>query len=312
MDETTEQPEQTDEQDELAAMEAGFSSDAHSLSTFAPEREAPTEETEDEGEGSLESEEGPGEVEPDAPAPEPEPPAPSQEDVLAKRFAEQDKLSATLRQQLDTAFGKMGGLERTIRELREAAGRPTGIEGELSAEDFKDLAEEYPEVTQKLIAGLNQGLTRLLSKKAAPVEPAASQARYVTEESLSEWQAKHQSDVDTLVERRASVIVANAIMPGWKEIVGNDGDANPYRTWLAKQPDDYQQTIHDAWDPVVIKQSIDKFQKDTTPKPQPPAAKPGMKQRALFRAAVPARSSTHAEPAKVLSEEEAMMATFKE
>lgn len=47
--------------------------------------------------------------------------------------------------------------------------------------------------------------------------------------------------------------------PGWKKIVGNHGDNNPFRRWLGKQPEELRELIETTDDPNVVEDCLKRF-----------------------------------------------------
>lgn len=316
VEETTQQQDLTegqDEQAELAAFAEGFE-DEVAIEAPPPELDdqTPTEGTE-EGHPALEH---PPETPPSPPGPPAEPP-------IGDRLA---AMEGAWRQKLDQAFGKMGGLERTLNEIRESAGRTPVVNGQFAEEDFKDLAEEYPELTKRVIDGFNAGIKRLFaapSPAASPTESAAAASpasaatqKYITEEEfaarLEQEVPRIQQTVEHTVEERSARRFMEYLNPDWRTIVGKPDDINPYRTWLAAQPDEYQQTIASTWDPVVLHKSIQAFEKSHTPPPSSPKVPPKSGQKALLKAAVPPKGGVQAPERKVLTEEDGFHAGFNE
>lgn len=286
-----------DEAAQLAAMEDGFTGDDR---IEAPPQEAATDDDIDQPEETS--------LDEGAVAPEPVVAEPTYEEKMGKRLAE---IEAGFTHKIDTAFGKMGGLERTLREVKEASSRQPL--GKYTAEDFKSLHEEFPEITEHIVAGVNAGLGRFAAQpvsKEPTATPAPDLDRYVTQEHLSEWK---QQELTKLKQESATEIM-DTIKPSWREVTGGPDEKTPYRLWLETQPEAYQQELANTWKPGVIIKSIEQFETFTkerakTPKP-PPKPKQDDVRRKIFRAAVPTQGTAHTEKTKVLSEEEAMLEGF--
>lgn len=90
-------------------------------------------------------------------------------DTVSQRAAKIDEIAATLGNRFDQAFGKMGGLERKLAELQ--TGTPKGETVQVSDEDFAELKEEYPGLSELTVKGLNRMLGKL--KGTGSIDPQA-------------------------------------------------------------------------------------------------------------------------------------------
>jgi hypothetical protein len=217
-----------------------------------------------------------------------------------------ESMEANMRQRFDTAFGKMGGIERDVKEMKQRKDPPVPpplTSPTLTSEDFAELAEEYPEITNKIVAGFNAGIGRSAPPVPTPppelVSPAAN--GFITQEQLDTWQVAQ--------DQKSAVQFMGYLTPDWQTVVGRDGDGSPYRAWLATQPETYQQQLAGTWDPREIQTSIGLFQTATAPKPAKPAAREGQTRRDIVRAAIPAKG-TSGTPTQDVSEHEAFMQGF--
>ncbi len=168
------------------------------------------------------------------------------ESLMAKA-AKIDEIAADHSRVKDTAFGKIGGLERALNELRSAS--PGGI----SDEDLAELQEEYPDlanlkVFQKLRG--RQGIADADIDKL--LEPRLQKVREDTRAELA-------TEFDRRLEQR---LLAREHLD-WREVVGFDAQGqpvdSPYRQWLQQQPEDYRTRVAAAQDADTIAESISKF-----------------------------------------------------
>lgn len=149
-----------------------------------------------------------------------------------------DEMRATLGKQVDTAFGKIGGLERVIKQFQEST--PAGHAVEITEDDFAELRDEFPE----LVGPQLKALQRVASKMRGTGQPS----QQINGDSLV-LQAKTEIATETLAETH----------PDWRNVVGAPDSQNDYRKWLTSQPQDYQKRVSETYSPVVIGRSIDKF-----------------------------------------------------
>lgn len=192
-----------------------------------------------------------------------EPPAPeyvqiTKEDLerLNASAAAVEELRATLTSQGDKTFGKIGGLERVIKELQQST--PAGEAVELSEEDMAEFAQEYPELASLQRTVLNKALGKIKLRGTGTAETFAP-------EQIDEMVAKRLDPALKEVDERVEHMVESRLLakehPDWKEIVdaGNPESKNPYRTWLATQPAEYQAQVNSATNSDLISSSITKF-----------------------------------------------------
>lgn len=161
-------------------------------------------------------------------------------------------MTASIEKQFGTTFGKMGGLERTVRELQAAPTREAPV---YTAEDFEELsANGFPELAAMLVKDLNR-VSGKVSRKAEPVVPsavfdAAAMETLVTQRiAAATEQVSHDHAIDLLTMQH----------PDWKAVVGAPESETPYRTWLKTQPAAYQQSVLDTWRPAEASASIQLF-----------------------------------------------------
>ncbi len=148
----------------------------------------------------------------------------------------------------DTAFGKIGGVERALDQLRSAT--PAGGKIELTEEVVADLAAEFPEMAQlqfktlqKLVDVINTSTPAQISAAQPSVDVDAlktSIRRELTEETLDGFDEK------------------------WREIIGLPGKDGvipdtPFRQWLEKQPKEYATQVKSTYSAAVLTGALSKF-----------------------------------------------------
>lgn len=154
---------------------------------------------------------------------------------LESRRAEQAK-------KLDQAFGKMGGLERTLSEIQKAT--PAGTAVELTDDTVAELAEAFPELGGLVLTSLKKMASKMKgtgSPAAATLDPQQIEAAVTTRLIALQTEALEDDHAD------------------WREVTGAPDSNNAYRQWLAAQPADYQQKLVSTNSAAVISKSITKF-----------------------------------------------------
>lgn len=202
------------------------------------------------------------------------------------RFEAAAAKTGDFEKQFSKAFGSIGNMQQLINKLQAAT--PKGEEIKLSDDVVAELKEEFPElaghVRSALEKALKAGLRGTAEEKAAP--------------------AKDDPDTSARKARMAEAVEElEDAYPDWKEIVGAVSDGKfdpkqPFRSWLATQPEDYQHKVNETNNPRVIERAIDRFkaaqaeQARQTKKPEPPKQNPKASERKeILRAAVQPRGS---------------------
>lgn len=163
-----------------------------------------------------------------------------------------DTVTAALEKLSGTAFGKIGGLERTLKQLVE--GTPSGQAVTLSVDDMEEMKADFPELADMTVKGLNRALSKMKGTGGAPaVDPA--QLGQIVDQRVQ------------VVKEQLALEAADIHMPGWRETVNSP----EFKTWLGTQPADYRDTILNTWRPSELNGSITKFNQAKQAKPKPPS-----------------------------------------
>lgn len=180
---------------------------------------------------------------------------------------ERDELMALREQaqkQFGTAFGKIGGIERTLQQLN------SGAQVEISQEDIDALRSDGFEP-------LAVALEKVRGLRALP------------------GAGVDQEQIDALVNQRVSAVEQKFELrllaqahPDWKQI-----DADPaFAAWVAAQPDEFKQGLVKAsteFDSAVVSDAMSKFKQSRKAAPATPAADPASARRSRMSAAVTPR-----------------------
>lgn len=180
--------------------------------------------------------------------------------------AERDKLMALgdqAQRQFGTAFGKIGGIERTLQQLN------SGAQVEISQEDIDALKDDFPP--------LAAALEKVRNLRALP-------GGGVDQEQIANLVAEKVSAVEQKFELR---LLAKD-HPDWKQI---DGDP-AFAAWVAAQPDEFKQTLAQAsqgYDSAVVSDAMTKFKQSR--RTAAPAPDPASARRSRMSAAVTPRGT---------------------
>lgn len=175
---------------------------------------------------------------------------------LRTRAARIDEIKATQDKSFGTAFGKIGGIERVLADLKAG-----GALGELSVDDFTELKEQFPELAEMQVAGLN----RALAKMKAPVsDPAQFDAK--VQELLAPVIARAEA-AEQLAQASERRLLTKA-HPDWQAVVA----LPKFGEWAATQPEETRQMLASGWDADAIGQALTAFKKATAPAVAPQLA----------------------------------------
>ena len=189
-----------------------------------------------------------------APAPEPDdttaapPPAPKLKTVteeewtsVMQRAALIDEMKATQSTTLDKVFGKLGGVERSLQELR------TGVKVDISDDEIDAVEEDWPAVATLLRKVRQAGVA---GEGAAIDEDALNQ---LVEQRIAPVLESLPQKVTEAVELR---LLAKA-HPDWKQQTEDPAFAE----YVSRLPEADQNTLRATWDADVISGHLTTFKK---------------------------------------------------
>ena len=233
--------------DEEAAFAAGFDDDTTATPTETP---AEQQDTDPQQEASAAT------AEPAAP------------EYVQLTKAERDELMGLRDQaqrQFGTAFGKIGGIERTLQQLN------SGAQVEISQEDIDALKDDFPP--------LAAALEKVRNLRALP-------GGGVDQEQIANLVAEKVSAVEQKFELR---LLAKD-HPDWKQI-----DADPaFAQWVAVQPDEFKQTLAQAsqsYDSSVVSNAMTMFKQSRKAAPATRRTDPASAWKSRTEAAVTPRGT---------------------
>lgn len=186
-------------------------------------------------------------------------------DLLAK-VNTVDDLKGSIEKLRGDAFGKVGGLERTLKQIQEAT--PVGQAIEVKAEDLAELEKEFPGLN--LGPSLAKDLTRVLSKfkGTGAVTPG------LTPEQITAQFETERARIATQFEEERKQRVAERVgdrHEDWREVIGAPDSQTEFRTWLKGLGAEKEQEFLSSWDPRLITTTLTTFKErkktPETPKP---------------------------------------------
>lgn len=234
----------TTEQDD-ADFAAGFNDD-----TTATPTETPAAQQDGAGQGDN------GEPAQAEPAPE----------YVQLTKAERDELMGLRDQaqkQFGTAFGKIGGIERTLQQLN------SGAQVDISQEDIDALRDDFPPLAAAL-----EKVRNLRALPGSGMDP--DQLANLVNEKVS------------AVEQKFELRLLAKDHPDWKQI---DGDP-AFAAWVAAQPDEFKQSLvqaSKAYDSEVVSEVMTKFKQSRKAASANTGSDPASARRSRMSAAVTPR-----------------------
>ncbi len=200
-------------------------------------------------------------------------PPPAESEYVQVTKADFEKMQAIMaewpswKKSVSSVSGVTGGLKSQLQELRTAMSVTGGDP------DFTDLAEDFPELTDRL-------------KKAFEPLKKRGNAPALSPEALRTL-AEEVSDARELR-------TIEAVHSGWIDTVGPINGDNDFRRWLATKSPDYANKVNNSRESAFLIRVLDTFERETEARPKTPAAPPA---RATPPAAVkPAAAAAPARP----------------
>lgn len=184
---------------------------------------------------------------------------------LLKTSQTTEELRAGIKKLRDETFGRVGGLERTLKALQEglaAPGQETDIE-----EHFAELKEQYPDAAPLIIKGIKQAM-----KQAKSVAITTGEAPN-PEELVQKILPQIEETVSQRFDMRFIQRTLDREHKGWREIVGEPNSNTEFRTWLKGKPN--EQEILGSYDVDLLSDILTEFKehkKTKTEQPKPPAS----------------------------------------
>lgn len=212
------------------------------------------------------------------PPPAPEPP-PVEYAQITKAELEELKAKAG---RVDGAYGRIGSVEHTLKQLQAADGQPVVF----TKEDFPELAREYPELAEAHVKDMNKAMAKFKVPKGGSTE---------------EFEGKVQTAVAGVAQQFEAKLL-KVYHPDWQQ-VAQDPEFN---AWKATLPEDERTTLESTFDAEFIADRITAFKKTKAAKP--PVPTPSTRKQQLAAAAASPRGTGAALSANPNSDEAAQKA----
>ncbi len=201
-----------------------------------------------------------------------------------------DELRATHTKKLDDAFGRIGGLAQTLKNIQST---PAGQAAEISLDDLSALKDYGDELPTALAASLNKALAKV--KVSGPAFDEASLEPVVQKrvsEALERVQKERQAEAEETVAE---------VHPDFKAVFADDG----FAAWRQSLPDDRRTKLENTWNPTIITKAITDYKASKVQKVAPKQETPNNR-KALLEAAVTPKGTSAATPGKKTEMDEFM------
>ena len=168
-----------------------------------------------------------------------------------------DQINERLKSNHDSAFGRIGGIEQALKEIRSATPQAVNID----KETLKNLAEYLGEDDEGLLDALAKDLSSL--QLGIPLTPNFDlDVRFAEEaEKLQQQQSVYEQKL-TQLQRDFEVRMLSLQHPDWEEINTVPEKTKEFVDWqLTLRPED-RKTLEDAsqnWDAKVLSGALSKF-----------------------------------------------------
>lgn len=170
---------------------------------------------------------------------------------LVRRAEMVDEMKSEHKRLLDTAFGKIGGMQQLIEKLQNQT--PQGQNVEITEDDMKDISEEYPDLGGKLMQTLQKVLSK--TKGTAPAqeekpEPAAfdpSQVESIVQQRLNEEVEKLNVKMELRDLTRAH--------PDWQTV----RETKDFAAWRDALPQSARDEFNSSMDAGYVSSKLTEF-----------------------------------------------------
>jgi hypothetical protein len=161
--------------------------------------------------------------------------------------------------------GKIGELTRTLKAIQDT---PAGKPVQITADNFKELKEHFPEMAEMITQGLNG-----LMLGGAPSAPNPAEFQQLVDQQVAVKLTEHrQETAKTLLSMKH---------PDWHPTVNSDD----FRRWMEKLPEADRARLNNSWEPAFVSEKIDQFKARAAE--QPPTAPRKNSEKRLASAVTP-------------------------
>jgi hypothetical protein len=160
-----------------------------------------------------------------------------------------DDLNERLRKTHDSAFGRIGSIENTIKELRES--KPT--QAPIDASLFKNL-REYLGEDAELVEALAQDLSAM--QLGIPLTPNFDlDLRFEQEKAAIQEQQQAFQDNQTALRQEFEMKLLTMQHPDWREI----NTSPEFAEWQGTLKPEDRQRLASTWDGIELSSAFSKF-----------------------------------------------------
>lgn len=210
------------------------------------------------------------------------------------------EIQAGLTDLSNKAFGKIGGVERTLKEIKDALSQGDG-DVDLT-DEFKELEEQYEDAAPLIKKGVQAALKK--ARKSVTVGNSIS---------LEEIETALMPKIESIATQRADQLFIGRTLDrehkGWREVVGQPDSQTEFRQWLDQKPEEEKKSILASWDADTLSGALTDFKKSkekpaTTATPKNEVKPPPKQISRLEEAVTPKSQVKPPAPSKKTDDEE--------
>lgn len=152
-----------------------------------------------------------------------------------------DEIKAEQKKNFDAAFGKIGGLQQLLEQLKTSSGV------EVSVEDFEELKEEYPEMAELHVKGLNKALSKL---RGGAIDTTKVEALITTKVAEARTQFQKQMEEERIAQLSED-------HEDWQQVVQDE----KFLKWKEALNEKERERLNNSWNPNFISKKLTEYKK---------------------------------------------------
>lgn len=157
-----------------------------------------------------------------------------------------DEIKADSKRQFDAAFGKIGGMQQLVDQLKSQT--PSGQAVEITEEDFSELKAEWPEMADLSL----KGFQRVLSKLKGTGTPTAT---IDVDKIVAERVAPEIERVRNEYRSEITELRLRTHHKDWNQVI----NSQEFMAWEKTLPQEERQKFLSSSDPEYVAEVITKF-----------------------------------------------------
>lgn len=204
-----------------------------------------------------------------------------------------------LEKQLRDSNGRYGGLKQSFEDLQKS--KSNGLAGKITADKFKRMSEQFPEIAEMLaedLSGMIDGA------------PSAAVTQEEINRQISTGISAFKSEFEKAQEAKELAKAQNRLMQKHPDFFTTTRESPQFKEWFAKLPYASAKQLEESNDPDYVASRVDEFKQSLAPE-NSKQQQQQQQQRRIDRAIQPEGSKAPPRRNAELSEQEAFDAVFK-